>query len=166
MEKVYIDENYTERLVKANKALLKAYDSIDFNSNDWDQQVERLSKLHKEIANDVNNVNNAILEAEKLRIEEEKNKSDTENELDRLALEEASHKREHEDTIIRTVVEGLKITAAVCIAAISGAVGVWEFKESLKKEETGAYLTTTEKTVVSEELRKQPKSVFNLFRFW
>ena len=164
MEQLFIDEHYTERLLRANETLLEAYDSLNFSDPDWDQKVERLSKLHKEITADIANVNNAILEAEKLRIEEEKNKSDAENEMDRLALDEAKDEAERENNVIRNTLDALKIAATVGVAAISGAVGIWKFKESTKREEEGAYLTTTESTTVKAELRREPKGgLFKLF---
>lgn len=171
MDKIFLDENYTKRIVKANTALLKAYDSLDFKDPDWDQKVERLSKLHKEIAQDINNANEALLEEEKLRIEEEKNKVDAENKLtemsleeDRIRLDEARDEQTAKDNRIRNVLEGLKIATAISVSAISGAVGVWKFKQSTKKEEDGAYLTTTDKETVREGLRDQSQK--GLFKLW
>ena len=196
MDKIFLDENYTNRILKANNALLKAYDSLNFADPNWDQKVERLSKLHKEIAQDINNANEAMIEAEKLRIEEEKNKVDAENKVtemsleedrirleeeknkvdaenkltemsleeDRIRLDEARDEQTAKDNRIRNVLDGMKIAAAIGVSAISGAVGIWKFKQSTKKEEDGAYLTTTDKETVREGLRDQSQK--GLFKLW
>ena len=170
-KKIFINDQYANRVMKANNALLKAYDSLDFTDPDWDQKIERLSKLHKEISQDIQNANNAELEAERLRIEDEKNKTDSENKLtemsleeDRIRLDEARDEATAENNRITHIMDGLKIAAMVSVSAISGAVGIWKFKKSTQKEEDGAYLTTTDKETVREGLRDQSSK--NMFKFW
>ena len=171
-KKIFINDQYANRLAKANAALLKAYDSLDFSDPDWDQKVERLSKLHKEVAQDTNNVNEAWLEEERLRIEEERAKTDAENKLtemsleeDRIRLDEARDEVNAQNERVHHILDALKIAAAVSTAAISGAVGVWKFQQSTRKEEDGAYLTTTDKETVREGLRDQTNKN-GLFKLW
>ena len=163
-KKYFLDEAYLKRRKKANAVLEKGLESVNFADPGWDQKIERLSKLYREMTTDDHNVNEALLELERLRVEEEKNKVDAENEADRLAIEDLRDRETAENNKARNWIDRVKIGAELTIAAIGGAVGVWKFKQSTKKEEDGAYLTVTDKTTVQEGLRTPSRG--GLFKFW
>lgn len=151
-----------KRLLAANKALLKAYETLDPSSEDYKERLEAIAKLHKEIAADVKNeseksskVIDQELESKKLEEEQRANLKREEleaieKELEAERLEE--DKKEHNvHSILDIIGKGLMGFSIVTQIAM--------FWRSTKRENGDGngdgkpYLDKTSSTVVQEGLR-------------
>ena len=135
------EQEMNKRLMTANDALLKAYESLDPEAEDYKEKLEAIAKLHKEIA------------ADAARDDELKAKEiDQTIEQDKLEEEKrANRKRETLDVIGKVIVVGTTLFTGISQIAMFWRSSKRE--DGDEKHDGKPYLTQTDKTVVQEGLR-------------
>lgn len=130
---------FQSRLLKGNKAMLDAYESLDPESETYYEDLEAVSKMQKEIANDYRNYG-ALEMAE-----------------DRNALERERTKVEKRNGIVRNIISvfGIGVTLLTFI------VGERNRKENIKRisafEDEHAYLKLSDRTMAQDAVKEDNK---------
>lgn len=124
----------TNRVLIGEQKLIEAFNALDPKSDSYRDDLEAISKLYKELANDSKNQLDAVARENELEVESERLEED----------KRANRKREILDVVG-------KILMGVTTVATVGSQ-IWMFKRSTKKEEDEAILTETDKTVVRNGL--------------
>ena len=131
------------RIVVAENALIDAYRALDPSSPSYHADLEAISKLHRELANDIKNTMDHDDKAVDSAIEE-----------DRLEEDKRSNRSRERLDIVKNI---------VLVGTTAATVGsqLWMFKRSTEKEKDEVLDTTTKRTVVSNGLSGKFFRFFN-----
>ena len=147
-----ITEDYNQRRLAANKALLEAIQLIDPQDPEAGKKFESIAKLYHELNSDIKNELDARMKADELAVEREKIDSEKATKADAIMAErertEQDAKSEKRKAILDVVGKG-GIAAATIFSAIAQ---IKMFERSTKFEEENALLTQTDQTVVRNGL--------------
>lgn len=123
-----------ERILVANEALIKAYKRLDPMSPTYNADLESIAKIHKELANDIQNARDA-----------EAKESETELEKERL---EVDKKANASKTILDAI--GKVILVGTTTATIWSQL--WMYRRSTEKEREEVISSQTDKITINNGL--------------
>lgn len=156
------DELFQERTEKVSRVIIGACDNLDPKKDGYVEAMDAMSKLYKENINDMKAFNERLLEAEKIRVENERRSEESSLEAERLRIDDERNAETSRHNRVQEILMGVQLILTAVTAGMSGYALNQRFKRSTEKEENEAYLTQTDRITVQEGLREDRSNP----RFW
>lgn len=141
-------EDFTERKLAANRALLDAIGMIDPSDPDAMQKYEAVSKLYHELNADIKNDFDREAKAAELEVEREKINTEAKTKADAIAAERDRNEKEAKSDLRKAILDVVGKGGIAAATIFSAIAQIQMFNRSTEFEKENALLTTTDQTTV------------------
>ena len=147
-----------KEMTEIKEIVMASIEALDPEDKDYAKKAEALNKLYDSAVSAYKAVLEAEVTREKLAVEAEIN-------FDRNRIEEDANLEAARANAARETNDAWRTIVLLATGVLSAGTGVWAFLRSTRKEVDEAYLTTTEKVVAQEGLKRGFfETLFNTFR--